>query len=88
MDYADGIPIGDMEKLRERGVDFKVLAERSYHFFKQVFEDNFFHADMHSGNILVDTKLIKEPRLLFGCAIMGSLSDDDRRYANRIFGVL
>ena len=82
MDYADGIPIGDIEKLRERGVDFKILAEKGVHtFFKQVFEDNFFHADMHSGNILVDTADPKDPRYIaLDCAIMGSLSDDDRRY--------
>ena len=65
MDYADGIPIGDIEKLRERGVDFKVLAEKGVNtFFKQVFEDNFFHADMHSGNILVDTADPKDPRYI------------------------
>ena len=82
MSYADGIPIGDIEKLRERGVDFKVLAEKGVNtFFKQVFEDNFFHADMHSGNILVDIADPKDPRYIaLDCAIMGSLSDDDRRY--------
>ena len=82
MGYADGIPIGDIEKLRERGVDFKVLAEKGVNtFFKQVFEDNFFHADMHSGNILVDIADPKDPRYIaLDCAIMGSLRDDDRRY--------
>ena len=82
MEYADGVPIGDVEKLRERGADFKTLAEKGVNtFFKQVFEDNFFHADMHSGNILVDIANPEDPKYIaLDCAIMGSLSHDDRRY--------
>ena len=82
MDHANGIPIGDIEALRERGVDFKILAEKGIKtFFKQVFEDNFFHADMHSGNILVDIADPKDPKYIaLDCAIMGSLTDYDRRY--------
>ncbi len=82
MDHANGIPIGDIEALRERGVDFKILAEKGVKtFFKQVFEDNFFHADMHAGNILVDIADPKDPKYIaLDCAIMGSLTDYDRRY--------
>src|SRR5699024_7955783 len=52
MERIEGIPIDDIDALRAAGVDFKALAERGVEiFFKQVFRDNFFHADMHPGNI-------------------------------------
>jgi len=63
-------------------VDFQVLSERGVEvFFKQVFRDNFFHADMHPGNILVDATDPKKPRynaVDFG--IVGSLTVSDQRY--------
>ena len=68
--------------LREQGVNFQVLAERGVEiFFKQVFTHNFFHADMHPGNIFVDTSNPEKPRYLaldFG--IVGTLNPSDQRY--------
>ena len=49
-----GIPIGDVDKLKSDNIDLKLLAERGVEiFFTQVLRDNFFHADMHPGNIFV-----------------------------------
>ena len=49
-----GIPIGDVDKLKSENIDLKLLAERGVEiFFTQVLRDNFFHADMHPGNIFV-----------------------------------
>ncbi len=77
-----GINIDELPKLRSLGVDFHVLAERGVEiFFKQVFRDNFFHGDMHPGNILVDATDPKKPRynaVDFG--IVGSLTASDQRY--------
>lgn len=77
-----GTPIGEIDHLREQGVNFKVLAERGVEiFFTQVFVYNFFHADMHPGNIYVDTSNPEDPRYIaldFG--IMGSLTKQDKRY--------
>ncbi|NNC23960.1 ubiquinone biosynthesis regulatory protein kinase UbiB [Salinisphaera sp. USBA-960] len=77
-----GTPIDDVETLKAAGVDFKVLAERGVEiFFQQVFRDNFFHADMHPGNIFVDTTHPHRPRYIgldFG--IVGSLTPADQRY--------
>jgi ubiquinone biosynthesis protein len=82
MERIDGLPIDDIEALEAAGVDFKVLAERGVEvFFKQVFRDNFFHADMHPGNIFVDVSNPARPRYLgvdFG--IVGTLSPSDQRY--------
>jgi ubiquinone biosynthesis protein len=82
LERVHGINIDEVAKLRSLGVDFKVLSERGVEvFFKQVFRDNFFHADMHPGNILVDATDPKQPRynaVDFG--IVGSLTASDQRY--------
>ncbi|MFP3873745.1 MAG: ubiquinone biosynthesis regulatory protein kinase UbiB [Thiohalophilus sp.] len=78
MERIDGIPIGNIEQLRQANIDLKALAEHGVEiFFTQVFRDSFFHADMHPGNIFVS----KEGQYLavdFG--IMGSLNPSDQRY--------
>lgn len=82
MERIRGVSIRDMDYLRSLNIDFKVLAERGVEiFFKQVFRDNFFHADMHPGNIFVDVTNPDLPSYIavdFG--IVGTLSDGDQRY--------
>lgn len=77
-----GTPISDMETLREDGTNIKLLAENGVEiFFTQVFRHNFFHADMHPGNIFVlhnDPEKPKYAAVDFG--IVGSLSSEDQRY--------
>jgi ubiquinone biosynthesis protein len=77
-----GIPISDMKSLRAAGTNIKVLAENGVEiFFTQVFRHNFFHADMHPGNIFViatDPEKPKYAAVDFG--IVGSLSPEDQRY--------
>jgi len=83
MQWMDGTPIGQVAKLREQGIDFPKLARAGVEiFFTQVFRDGFFHADMHPGNILVnsDGRYIA---LDFG--IMGTLTDRDRNYLAQNF---
>ncbi len=78
MERIHGIPVGNIDELREQGADFKLLAERGVEiFFTQVFRDNFFHADMHPGNIFVNTPG-KYIAVDFG--IVGTLSVSDQRY--------
>jgi ubiquinone biosynthesis protein len=85
MERIEGIPVTDMEALRARGTDLKLLAERGVEiFFTQVFRDSFFHADMHPGNIFVDTSDPADPGYIaVDCAIIGSLSDSDQYYLAR-----
>ncbi|GAB3319761.1 protein kinase family protein [Haliea atlantica] len=80
-----GIPVTDIPALRAAGTDLKLLAERGVEiFFTQVFRDNFFHADMHPGNIFVDASDPADPRYIaVDCAIVGSLSDADQYYLAR-----
>ena len=74
--------IGDMDVLKDAGVDLKVLAHKGVEtFFTQVFEHNFFHADMHPGNVFVDIQDPADPRwIALDCAIIGSLSESDQSY--------
>ena len=52
MEYIDGIPVTDVNQMTQQGLDLKKLSENGVQIFlKQVFDDNFFHADMHPGNI-------------------------------------
>jgi ubiquinone biosynthesis protein len=85
MERIHGIPVTDMDTLRERGVDLKLLAERGVEiFFTQVFRDSFFHADMHPGNIFVNATDPADPSYIaVDCAIIGSLSDSDQYYLAR-----
>ena len=54
LEEIDGIACTDIESMDELGIDRKVLAENGVKIFlDQVFRDNFFHADMHPGNIFV-----------------------------------
>jgi len=80
-----GIPVSNIDTLRERGVDLKKLAETGVEiFFTQVFEHSFFHADMHPGNIFVDADNPLNPRYIaIDCAIIGSLSREDQQYLAR-----
>ena len=62
-----GIPISDMTALRKSGANIQVLAENGVEiFFTQVFRHNFFHADMHPGNIFVQVDDPEKPRYLAG----------------------
>ena len=85
MERIYGIPVTDIDQLEAAGVDFKLLAQRGVEiFFTQVFEHNFFHADMHPGNIFVDATNPKSPTYIaVDCAIMGSLSSEDQFYMAR-----
>ena len=82
MERIHGVPINEKERLRSVGTDFRKLGVNGVEiFFTQVFRDNFFHADMHPGNIFVDVTDPENPRYAavdFG--IVGTLEESDRRY--------
>ena len=79
MELVEGIPVDDLEKLRAKNIDLKLLSERGVEIFlKQVFVDNFFHADMHPGNIFINTDDTNGPTYLaVDYAIIGSLTDEE-----------
>ncbi len=81
-----GVPISDIATFDRLGMDRKDLAEKGLTiFFTQVFRDNFFHADMHPGNVFVETINPANPRFIaLDCAIMGELSKHDQMTVARM----
>ena len=86
MEMIEGIPVDRLDTLNDLGVDLKLVAERGVEIFlKQVFIDNFFHADMHPGNIFIDAKNPIDPAYVaVDYAIVGSLSEEEQYQIGRM----
>ena len=82
MERIHGIIVSQVDELRARGTNIRKLAENGVEiFFTQVFRHNFFHADMHPGNIFVQVDDPENPRYAavdFG--IVGTLDARDQHY--------
>ncbi|HEU4487267.1 MAG TPA: ubiquinone biosynthesis regulatory protein kinase UbiB [Povalibacter sp.] len=82
MERVHGVLINDIAELERRGANIKRLAENGVEiFFTQAFRHNFFHADMHPGNIFVLLDDPEHPRYAavdFG--IVGTLDPRDQHY--------
>lgn len=80
MERVYGVPVSDTATMKAVGVDLAQLSEIGVEiFFTQVFRDNFFHADMHPGNVMVSLKDPANPQYLsLDCAIVGTLSKAER----------
>ncbi len=87
MERMKGIPISQIQRLRDAGVDMKKLARDGVTiFFTQVFRDGFFHGDMHPGNIQVSLEPATFGRYIsldFG--IVGTLTEVDKEYLAQNF---
>lgn len=85
LERISGIPVTNIEQLQAQNTDMKKLAERGVEiFFTQVFEHNFFHADMHPGNIFVSRAHPDQPQYIaVDMAIVGSLNRADQYYLAR-----
>ena len=90
MERVSGMPVNDIEGLREKGVNLDRLAQIGIRvFYTQVFRDNLFHADMHPGNILVD---VTDPEnasyIALDFGIVASLTPKDLYYISENFMAL
>jgi len=87
MERMDGVPISQVQRLRDAGIDIRKLARDGVTiFFTQVFRDGFFHADMHPGNIQVSIAPETFGRYIsldFG--IVGTLTEVDKDYLAQNF---
>ena len=87
MERMHGVPINQVDTLRQAGVDIPKLARDGVTiFFTQVFRDGFFHADMHPGNIQVSLDPATFGRYIsldFG--IVGTLTEFDKEYLAQNF---
>ncbi|MEE8392997.1 MAG: 2-polyprenylphenol 6-hydroxylase [Rhodospirillales bacterium] len=90
-----GLPLDDRQAIVGAGHDpLEVLAKASGAFFKQVFRDGFFHADLHAGNLFVDDdgniaavdfgimgRIDKPTRFMLAEMLLAFLNRDYRRAA-------
>lgn len=85
MERIHGIAVNNVDELKAQGTDIALLAKRGVEiFFTQVFEHNFFHADMHPGNIFVARHSPHSPQYIaIDTAIIGSLTREDQYYLAR-----
>jgi ubiquinone biosynthesis protein len=78
LERITGTPVSDIPSLKEQGVSMRQLGEQGVEiFFTQVFQHNFFHADMHPGNIFVEPS---GRYIAVDFGIVGSLTPEDQRY--------
>ena len=81
MERTYATPVNDKKVLQKQGINFEQLATNAVEsFFIQVFEHNFFHADMHPGNIFIQKIENNVQFVLVDFGIMGSLSNFDKKY--------
>lgn len=77
-----GFPIMDLKALTSAGINLNQLAKKCVEiFFTQIFHDNYFHADLHPGNIFINIAHPQSPQIeLVDFGIVGALPLKDRRY--------
>lgn len=81
MEYISGIKIANLDELDRQGYDLKDIALKlANNYLKQIFEDGFFHADPHPGNILIRDKKI----VYIDFGMMGTLSQGVLRKFNNV----
>ncbi len=85
MERIYGQTVANLDAIQGVGTDMRQLAHLGVEiFFTQVFDHNFFHADMHPGNVFVDITDPANPTYIaLDCAIIGSLTERDKDYLAR-----
>ncbi|HTI85153.1 MAG TPA: 2-polyprenylphenol 6-hydroxylase [Alphaproteobacteria bacterium] len=82
LERVGGIRIDDRSGLVAAGHDIdEILRHSSEHFFRQIFRDGYFHADLHPGNLFVGSSGEIIP-VDFG--IMGRIDVETRRFLGRM----
>lgn len=99
MEWIDGIPLADVEAIRKSGFSpDDILKKAAQSLFAQVFQDGFFHADLHPGNLFVDKngdlvavdfgimgRLDMKSRIYMAEILRGFLNEDYRHVAEMHF---
>lgn len=76
MEFVEGVPVREIEKIKAMGISDENLAERGANIFlKMIFQDGFYHADPHPGNILVNSE---GTIILLDAGMVGVLDDTSR----------
>ncbi|HEY9431277.1 MAG TPA: AarF/ABC1/UbiB kinase family protein [Blastocatellia bacterium] len=78
-----GVKVSDLDSLEANGIDRRAMAERGTEvILKMIFEDGFFHADLHPGNFFIET----DGR--YGLIDFGMVGSVDERLQGRLAGLL
>lgn len=87
MEWADGLPLGDNDALRDAGHDLRAIGERVLQLFlRQALRDGLFHGDMHQGNLKVASN---GDIIAYDFGIMGYIDEYTRRvYAEILHGFI
>ncbi|WGH77501.1 2-polyprenylphenol 6-hydroxylase [Jannaschia ovalis] len=87
LDWAEGIPMGELEAIDAAGHDRVALADRVIAMFlRHALRDGYFHADMHQGNLKVAPS---GDIVALDFGIMGRLDEYTRRvYAEILMGFI
>ena len=87
LDWVDGIPLADLNALKNSKTDMEELSTRILSMFlRHALRDGFFHGDMHQGNLKLNTK---GELVVFDFGIMGRIDIYTRRvYAEILMGFI
>ena len=85
MDYVEGIPIGQTDRLIDEGYDLEEIGTKLVdNYAQQMLDDGFFHADPHPGNLVIRGGQI----VYLDLGIVGRLGAHDRQaLSDMIFAV-
>ena len=87
IEWIDGIPIADHQRLKAAGYDLNALGRHVLSsFLRHAVRDGFFHADMHEGNLFVDNN---GDLVAIDLGIMGRLGPNEKRFlAELLYGFI
>ncbi|GGD64528.1 ABC1 kinase family protein [Paenibacillus nasutitermitis] len=87
MEFVEGIKVSDIEQLKTKNYNTKIIAERFVQsILHQVFIEGFFHADPHPGNLLV---LPGEVVAFIDFGMVGRLTPEMKlHFSNLIIGLM
>ena len=102
MEYIEGIPVSDIDRLKNEGYDLCLIAKRGANIgLRSALEFGFFHADPHPGNLVIMPgnviclldygmmgSLSKSYRERLGKMVYYIVNDDEKRTARTLLGLM
>ena len=82
MEWIDGWPLEDIDRLKAEHVDLEAIAERGAALYmRMIFEDGVFHGDPHPANLMI---LPDETIVLLDFGLVGCIEEQLRREMERL----
>ena len=86
LEFMDGIKINDFKKIKQAGLNRKIIAKRlADAYMRQIFDHGFFHADPHPGNLFV---LPGNVVCFLDYGMMGNIMQKDLEQMGRMFNAV